>query len=1637
MALIHRWTFNGHWRDDIGNKEAYPLSGAKLNLQQSSIYGPYMLDANNSSGDGAYTDSLTLTDEFTISFWVRKDSWSTWRYLVGNADYDTDGFAIMVDSTNKIRFTSDNGTTLYQAISDTVTLDTTESNHIVVTCDRSTGDNVKIYVNGEDVSNTDDDCATDFNLTGPLYFTQGPGPSSQLYGYMDDIQIYDEVLSSSECLWLYYNPGGYVGEVITEIIPIYRWRWEYHAPPGSGYYYNDYISYVPGYVGGSATQNSTYEVEGERCLSTNAANSFFQTNRQIGLRGGKFSVGLWWKVFGGSGKHTMVGNLDSMGDNAGWRINYDYANTRIEVMTSDGTNTSYAYSDAPTYVSGTAYHFGVSFDRDSGTVEIFQDGVDITSTDDDCETDFPVNGDIRAGLDFDSGGDAYGYQDDLVIFSGYLDATAWTYMADNSGHIWLQEFQEDRYLLGHWTLENSWEDVANGLAMLDLADAGATFVDDTTYNIPFGTYALDLDGTNQSVQLTHLPLKMTNWSFSFWVYFDTLSTGTFQHIFGSYGFEDSMFNGTTYDGGIWITCYDPSDLLQVRLYYTVDSYYTCNTASSAISVSTWYHVVVTYDHSAEETKIYLNGSNATSSDNTGSEYIKAASQFQIGSRWYGINYRMNGKLKDIQIYNVTLDSTEVSWLYNNPGEEISYTTTIYGTGTITSDSTVTGALTGRGSVSGTISTDSTVIGDLSGTGSISGTVSTDSTVTGDLTIDTWRKFISGTITASSSTTAHLSGYGLIKGTYTIYNWTTASAHLSGYGLIKGTYTIYNWTTASGDIVGYAHISGTSSGSSALTGILTSSAVSGTITTGTTTTAHLSGFGLITGSILTDSTVTGDLAGTGSISGAVTTDSTVTAHLSTYNPISGTISTGSTVTGSCLNGASIVGQIFTSSTVSGAIVGKTELTVAVSTSSTVSGDLKGSTELEGTVYGTSTVTGVIVGHGYLTTTVTTGSTITGDLRGSVQLSGSITGSSTVSADLSSRTSIHGTIDGSSVITGHLVGTAQINGTADGSSFVTAYVGTGVHKEYIWGTIYGSSTVTGESLRSWRHGSGTITTSSTLSGHLQATVPISGTIITGTTISVNGVTKKYGSGTISGVSGTSGHLSGHYRHLSGSTSGSTSQAGDIIGRGEISVEVSTSTTLSGDLSGVGSISGVITTGSIVSAHFAGIYNISGTITTSSTVTGDCVSKSHGSFISGTASGSTSVSGAIHYAGNTKYISGTIQTATILSGDIIGNWNDLSGTITGSSTVSGDLIMKPNYKSITGTISAGSTVSADLWKRERVKISGDPIYGSTVATADIVGRFPVTVTILTGSTVYGDINATAIFGGTIYTSSTVSGHLRAVVPISGTITTGSSISGYLQSMGPLSGSISGSTLATGTISARGELSGAITTGTSTTTHLSAIGLISGSTTGLSAVTGHVQSKGPVSGTVLTSTTISGALTAKTHVENISGVSSGSSTVSGNVIHRYSDLGVRIITGTTVRGKLQAKVPISGSTDSHSSISGTLKGRTALSVTVVTSSEISANLGATGMLGGTTVSRSIVEGILRAVGREWNPIFAVLTEDRIKCSILEPELDGLIRWEEFRMVLPDKDVEILITDEAIRMSATEDTVEGIIVDEDSNMVM
>ncbi len=179
------------------------------------------------------------------------------------------------------------------------------------------------------------------------------------------------------------------------------------------------------------------------------------------------------------------------------------------------------------------------------------------------------------------------------------------------------------------------------------------------YNGPTWTNSfgggLTFDGSNDYGENTRLFASFTSLSFSIWVYKTVAFEATYKKI---------LVIG---DAGGNISIYLSQGPGSDRIYFGVGTTtgQTSATINSGLLANTWYHLVGTWNGSV--VKLYINGKFQAQGNNTGTwpgGYRNYPLRVGYG---YGGEY-FNGTVRDLLIYNRSLDADEVLRLYIDPNQ---------------------------------------------------------------------------------------------------------------------------------------------------------------------------------------------------------------------------------------------------------------------------------------------------------------------------------------------------------------------------------------------------------------------------------------------------------------------------------------------------------------------------------------------------------------------------------------------------------------------------------------------------------------------------------------------------------------------------------------------------------------------------------------------------------------------------------------------------------------------------------------------------------------------------------------------------------------------------------------------------------
>jgi len=170
--------------------------GKCINLNGTNEYGEV-----NHAGDLDFTDS-----DLSISAWIHHNGADDWRGIVHNSVGQTTtrqfGFALL--STDLLVFMTYDGVSWETRVTSTVAVDTLGFHHVAVIFDDSAG-TAKLYLDGEEVGS-----ASGLNSMAysPTWLTVGCRYGGAYFdGKIDEVRIYNKVLTTTEITNLYNNSG--------------------------------------------------------------------------------------------------------------------------------------------------------------------------------------------------------------------------------------------------------------------------------------------------------------------------------------------------------------------------------------------------------------------------------------------------------------------------------------------------------------------------------------------------------------------------------------------------------------------------------------------------------------------------------------------------------------------------------------------------------------------------------------------------------------------------------------------------------------------------------------------------------------------------------------------------------------------------------------------------------------------------------------------------------------------------------------------------------------------------------------------------------------------------------------------------------------------------------------------------------------------------------------------------------------------------------------------------------------------------------------------------------------------------------------------------------------------------------------
>jgi hypothetical protein len=605
--LVGWWTFDGK---DISSGRMLDLSGngnslfAK-NISTSTFYAPGII-GQSIKCDGV-DDNLLLTSDpigtgqVTISMWINPKSFASsglGTMIWGN----TTRFRINSENGKRLQFTSDSFTT--SAFSDTNSIPLNKWSHVVVTRDAT--NQVNFYINGS-LSGTPDQTSGTPSGSTVGSICESSSSANRFDGLIDDIKIYNTVLSSSSIIKL-YDQGISKNNVTPKLSlksGLVSW-WTF-----------DGKDMVNGQVSDISGNNKNANL-------VNISTSTFYIS-------GKLGQGL---NFDGIDDYISAGNVSSSINTVSFWIKT--RNTTKKIMDLNGNESIESIVgtiSANSFTSPTIYINGVV--ASTITANTWYHVVITTNT--------PVN---ASAVEIGRIGSSYfqGILDDVRFYNRSLSINEVKQLY-NEGNTKVQSTVANESLksglLGWWTFDG--KNMTNG-RVLELSgnnnSAYLNSISTSTFFVPGKIgQGFNFDGVNDFMSTqTSITIPASNtFSFSFWIRDNGLSSGATISI------GNNVFchrNGTAFN------C-------------TVDG----NSSGSATTPINffdrkWHHVV--YVVNGNNQSIYKDGvagTPATETVTSPSGTVRFGNRPASGSFFLGV-------LDDIRVYNRVLSTTEIMELYN-------------------------------------------------------------------------------------------------------------------------------------------------------------------------------------------------------------------------------------------------------------------------------------------------------------------------------------------------------------------------------------------------------------------------------------------------------------------------------------------------------------------------------------------------------------------------------------------------------------------------------------------------------------------------------------------------------------------------------------------------------------------------------------------------------------------------------------------------------------------------------------------------------------------------------------------------------------------------------------------------------------
>ena len=608
-------------------------------------------DGSNDHVQRQALSNININDNWSTSVWVNPSSTSSTRIVLANSQSANDRWGIEISSGN-LRTGIYNGSSYFTNKNTSISANVWT--HVATIYD---GSEIRLFLNGVEAVAT----GNVPSLNQDAYFTMGSrttGSSSYFAGRIDEVRVYNRVLSPSEVKDLYeWAPG-----------PVGYWKMDekvsgdnqaIHDLSGNG---NNGTTSSANGTGMDCTKpgksGTACEFDGEDDYVLVSDDDLFD----FGLSG-SFTYSLWAKRNVLNERHELIDH-NSSGSHDQW--SFIETNGRVYLQMRDAVgNACYTYTSSYIVTDTNWHYITIIRDADTGTIKYYIDGVLYPTTTSGCSggvnIDMSIQGNIALGSPSDNPNNFMdGLLDEVKIYN-YARTQEQIIEDMNAGHpapgspigspIAHWKFDEQQGQIAH----NSSGLVASSLDGTLGATSGSS-TDDPTWKTKSDCKVngcLSFDGGDFVSRTDTSELSITSsLTLSAWV--NVSDTSISRPIVTKDAETTNQSFYLLLEGG------------RVRTLVSSDgSTQAHRTGNTLIPTGSWHHVTGVYNATAQTIDVYVDGQldNGSLSGTVPSSIYDGNAATRIGHDQRLDRYFI-GSIDEVKIYNFALTDDQVKTDYN-------------------------------------------------------------------------------------------------------------------------------------------------------------------------------------------------------------------------------------------------------------------------------------------------------------------------------------------------------------------------------------------------------------------------------------------------------------------------------------------------------------------------------------------------------------------------------------------------------------------------------------------------------------------------------------------------------------------------------------------------------------------------------------------------------------------------------------------------------------------------------------------------------------------------------------------------------------------------------------------------------------